>query len=144
MGALIPLIHNVKLFLRLTYISVVDGEGKETVPSLVGWGGECPVQFEPQCFLYGPVSQLSHHNSLGQGGLNSICHLEKHHCVIGEGCDRHHHPACPPLDVCWLHTSSTSPRTTGKLRRISEAKLDPRPEDEETLVTSLPIRVSQK
>lgn len=43
---------------------------------------------EPQCVLYGPVTQLGHHNSLGQAGLSSICHLEKHHCVKGEGCDR--------------------------------------------------------
>lgn len=127
---------------------------KETVPSLVGGGegGQRPMQFgqcgaEPQCVLYGPVTQLSHHNSLGQGGLSSICHLEKHHCIKGEGCDRERHsrrPACPSLCLRWLHTSSTSTRTTGKLRRISGAKLDLSPEDEETLVTSLPTHVSQK
>lgn len=59
---------------------------------------------------------------------------------------RHRLPPTPPVSLCvgWLCTSSTSPRTTGKLRRISGAKLDPDPEDEETLVTSLPTPVEAK
>lgn len=63
-----------------------------------------PVQFgqrgaEPQCILSGPVTQLSHHGSLGQGGLSSICHLEKHNCIKGEGCDRQPHYRHPLLSA---------------------------------------------
>lgn len=101
---------------------------------------------EPQSVLYGPVTQPAHHNSLGQAGLSSICHLEKHHCVKGEGCDRELPPPPPPPTT---HPPSPAasvgsaplpplPEQQEKLGRISGSKLDPGPEDEETLVTSLP------
>lgn len=63
-------------------------------------GGQRPVQFgrcgaEPLCVLYGPVTQLSHHNSLGQGGLSSICHPAKRHCIKGRDATETAQPPTP-------------------------------------------------
>lgn len=112
------LIHGVKLFLLQTYITVGVaqrdspfarwGKGVGVSSCAVGavWcrASVCPLW---ACHSAEP-SQLP-----GSGRVKQ--HLSSREVPLyeGEGCDRQHPPPCPRL-FAWLHTSSTSLRTTGK------------------------------
>lgn len=137
----LPLIQSVKLSSARHIL--LWGLPKETVTSLVGGTVSCAAQAMSSrasvCPLWAchsdEASQLP-----GSGWVKQHLSSKRTTIVLRGGWQQ---PPPPPLPIPPLDSAPLSEQQE-RLRRISGAKLDPSPEDEEALVTSLLTRVDQK